>query len=166
MLLILLRHLRRHVGSDKAGGDGVNGNPAHPYFSGDSLCEPDDTRLRGGVTRLSGIAHDTNNGRNVDNPAASLAKHRTHHRARAIHRAGEVRLQNCIPILIFQTHEQRIAGDTGVVYENIDLRKPVQHRFDKCLYIPLFGDVRGGRDSRVSLAIQGVGDGGDGFGGT
>ena len=54
---------------------------------------------------------------------------------------GEIDVENGVPILVLQPHEQHVAGDSGVVDENVE---PAERRFrsgNKCFRLFLVGQV-------------------------
>src|SRR5580692_3169605 len=108
-----------HVGFDETGGDGVDGDGAGRQFAGDGLREPNQTGFAGRVVALAGVADEADDRRNVDDAAGALFGEYAKEFAGEMERAFEVGIHHDIPVLIAHAHEQTIAGDTGVIDQNI-----------------------------------------------
>ena len=51
---------------------------------------------------------------------AALLHHRPQHGLRADERAGQIHLEHAVPVLALHAHQQLVAGDAGVVHEDVD----------------------------------------------
>ena len=95
------------------------------------MIEPpscNDAALRRRVVRLARIAHNANDGGDVDDRAAELRAvlglvlhHRARDGARKEERALQVDVENSVPVLVGHAHEKTVLRDAGVVDHDVDL---------------------------------------------
>ena len=108
-----------HVGFDETRGDDIGGDAAAGDFAGDAFCHSDEAGLAGGVVRLAGEAHEAADRADVDDAAGALLDHGAEDGAGEIEGALEVRLEHGVPIAARHAHREGVAGDAGVVHEDV-----------------------------------------------
>src|ERR1035437_7666000 len=103
----------RHVGFDVAGGDGVDGDVAATHLLGEGLGHGDEAALGGGVIGLGGASRLPDHGGHIDDPPPTVAHHSGQYLLRATERAGEIDIEDEVPIGRLHAHGQAVAGDAG-----------------------------------------------------
>ena len=78
----------------------------------------------------------------IDNSAAFLAHHRPKYRARAVHCARKVGMEDSVPVLIFHAHQQSIPGNARIIYQDIYARKLFQRQIHQRFDIAFLRHVR------------------------
>ena len=61
--------------------------------------------------------------------------------AAAAHGTGQVGLDDRVPVLVRHTHDQRIAGNPGVVHQDVDAAEPSHRVCDDALHIGIGSNV-------------------------
>ena len=109
-----------HVRLNESRADGVDGDSSGGEFLGVGHTHGDDTSLGGSVVGLSGISDLSHHGRDVDNPSGSLLHGELEEGLRAVEDSAEVGIDDGLPCVGFHSHDKAIAGDSGVVDQDID----------------------------------------------
>ena len=116
--------LGRRVGQDEAGRDAVDRDTERPQFVRHLPGEPDLAGLGAGVRLDPGQADGAPGSRgDVDDPAPAALLHPRHHRARTQKGAGQVRVDDRVPVLVGHLLQRvaDLAGHSpGVVDQDVD----------------------------------------------
>ena len=132
-----------HVGGDESGGHGVAGDGAAGEFAGDGLGETDQAGLAGGVVRLAGVADQADDRGDVDD-ARVLGFHQHAHEAfHGVEGTLEIGVEHGVPVLFLHAHEQAVAGDAGVVDEDVHGAHFIGDFFGEFLHGGVVGHVHG-----------------------
>src|SRR5512138_678794 len=107
----------RHLGEHHARRDGVHGDALRPELAGRGLREADEARLRGGVVRLAELAAQAVDRDDVHDASVARGDHPRRDRPQDVERAGEVHVDDRVPLLVAHLHEALVAGDARVVHE-------------------------------------------------
>src|SRR5712692_9733685 len=116
--------LGQHVGQrrlDVARSDCVRPHAARRQLAGQRLREPDDARLRRRVVRLPRIAVEADDAGHVDDRPAALAHHPAGGSAAGVEDAAEVRVENCVPVLVRHPRDQPVPRQARVVDEDVQV---------------------------------------------
>ena len=116
----LLRHRHHHLGGDVAGRDDVDGDAARGRLLGHRLGEAEQGRLGGGVVGLARLTLAPVDGGDVDDAPEAARAHPLDHEPRHVEDGVEVGVDHRVPVLLRHTVEHAVAGDAGVVDENVD----------------------------------------------
>src|SRR5262249_4603933 len=98
----------------------VDGDPGPGPFLGQRFGETVDSRLGGGVVDLSvlpGLAVDR---ADVDDAPEAARAHAVDDRAAHVEAGGEVGLDHLVPLLPIHALQRGVAGDAGVVDQDLD----------------------------------------------
>ena len=76
--------------------------------------------LGGGVVGLAGITLHAGDGRDADDATPTLLGHRTHEALGPVEGGGEIGGDHVVPVLVGHRHDELVAGDAGVVDEDLD----------------------------------------------
>ncbi len=98
--------------------------PRDPTSCATDFDEADQTRLRGCVVRLTGIARLPHDRADADDASAPLPDHRLEDGLREREYRRQVRRQHRIPIVAFQPDQQLVARDAGIVHQDVDPAVP------------------------------------------
>ena len=148
---------RRHVGGDVARRDHVGADAAPGELFGEALGEPDQPCLRGRVVRLPGVARHAHDGRERDDAAAALLHHRTVGRLADVEGAGQVGVDDRLPVLGRHPNHEPVLRDARVDHERIDASPAGQHRLDGSVGVVGAGCV-GAQRERLGAARRDLGD--------
>ncbi len=110
----------REIGVDEPRCDGVARDVAGGHLARDRLGESDQAGLRRRVVRLARVAGHPGDGRNIHDAPRALPHHRTHGGLGHEERAAEIQVDDRVPVLGAHAHEQVVAGDAGVVHEDLE----------------------------------------------
>ena len=91
------------------------------YSAPERLDQADHSGLRRRVVGLAGIAGHADDRGDRDDPAEALAHHQLGRGAGETEGRGQVDLDDVVPVLVTQLHEQVVARDAGVGDQDIDL---------------------------------------------
>src|ERR1700676_2674602 len=133
----------RHRRLDESGRDAVRSDVALGVFRAQRLDHADQSRLRGGVIALAGIAGDTDDRGDGDDAAEPLAHHQLGRGPGQAEGRGQIDLDDFVPVLVAQLHEQIVPGDAGVTDQNVDLAHGLFRRRHQCLDLGSVGKVAG-----------------------
>src|SRR5665213_1370231 len=114
------RHGAHHVGVDIAGRDGVDGDALAGAFLRQRLGEAVDAGFGGGVVDLAvlpGLAVDR---ADIDDPPEAAAAHAVDHQPAHIEARGQIGRDHLAPLLGRHAVQHVVAGDTGVVDQDLD----------------------------------------------
>src|SRR3546814_4263589 len=85
------------------------------------------------------MAGDADHRGDVDDAALARLHHAAHHRLAAAEDAGEVGVEDRLPVLVLHPHQQVVAGDAGVVDEDRDradvLADGIDQRLDRTGFV-------------------------------
>ena len=109
-----------HVGVDKARGNAVDCNAAAAHFARHGFGKTHQAGFRGGVVGLPRVAHRAHHGRDVDNAAGTLFHHAAQYGLAGTEDGFQVDLHDFVPLFFFHPHQQVVAGDAGVVHQNVE----------------------------------------------
>ena len=132
-----------HVGGDEAGGDGVGGDAAGGEFAGGGFCEGDEGGFAGRVVGLAGVADEAADGGDVDDATVAGFHHGADDGAGKEEGGAEVGVEDALPVFVAHAQEECVAGDAGVVDENVDFLKFLEDGFGEGLGGFGVGDVAG-----------------------
>src|SRR3990172_1056477 len=147
-------HRGGHVRLDEPGGHRVDQDAPAAELARRRLRQADEPGLGGRVIRLAGVPHGPGRGRDVDDPAALLAHHDLRHRPRREERAAEVHVEYPVPVLVLHPDEQRVAGDSGVVHEDVDAAEALLRLIHQPLHVLTPGHVRYHTQNRRAESFQ------------
>ncbi|KAG1390617.1 hypothetical protein G6F58_012938 [Rhizopus delemar] len=147
-----------HVGVDEAGRHAVHGDVAAAQLTGQCARHARHARLGGRVVRLAGVAAGTHDGRDVDDASPAGLHHAAQDRARQAEHGRQVRVQHGGPVVVLHAHGQRIAGDAGVIDEDVRAAPFLAQRVDQ--RIAGFGVGHVQHHTAATGRRQGFGDGG------
>src|SRR6516225_1510204 len=117
----LLRcQLLRHCSRDRARRYAVHGNTAPADFGGDRFGHADHRRFCGRIIRLSGVAGDRDDGGDPDHPTVTASYHTAQSRAHQPEGGGQIDLDDDPPAFVVHAQSQRVAGDAGIVDQNVN----------------------------------------------
>src|SRR5215207_2109550 len=119
-----------HLGADVAGRDDVDGDPGARAFLGERLGEADVAGLRGRIVRLAGLALLAVDRGDGDDAAELAFAHAVPDRVRHVEDAVEVGVDHLAPLDGRHPVEHRVAGDAGVVDQDIDRAEVRLHLLD------------------------------------
>ncbi len=114
----------------KPGRDRVAGDRPAGQLAGRRLGQADQPGLGRRVVRLAHLARLPGHGGDVDDPAALGLEHRAGDRLGHVERAEQVGLEDLAPGLDGHPHDQVVAGDAGVVDQDVDLAERLEDRLD------------------------------------
>ena len=124
-------HGRDHLRRDEAGRDRVDGH-ALAGVERRGLGEADDPGLGRGVVRLTVVAVETDDEVDVDDPAVAGLDHVRQHPCGQMEDARQVRLDDGIPFVRRHLRQRAVAGDPGVVDEDVDAAEMLLDARDGC----------------------------------
>ena len=118
--------------------------------------QPDQAGLGGGIihlARLPGAAHHAGH---IHNPPPAVLDHLPQQGLGQQKRPGEVDGQHQVPVGALHAHHQRVAGDAGVVDQDLDLAEALEDGFGPGLDGFLVGDIEpeGRRRAAQSLDLR------------
>src|SRR5258708_2617102 len=131
----------RHGRLDETGSHGVDRDVARSDFDGDGFGDADEAGFRGDVVVLPSVAAFGDDGRDVDDAAGAGFHHRRQHLLDADVRARKIGSDDRVPIVRLHAHGQTVAGDGGVVDEDIDFAEFFEDGFKAGLDLIDIGDV-------------------------
>src|SRR5438067_1994849 len=131
----------RHCGLDPSRSNRVDCDAARRHFTRDRHSKADQPGLRRGVIRLSRLAHLSKDAGDVNDSSPTLFQHGADHRLDAEIRSSEVGIEHGVPIRTLHAHDKLIAGDTGIVYQDVDLAESVECSFEPCFDLVFLSDV-------------------------
>ena len=76
--------------------------------------------LGGGIIGLTGITLHAGDGRDADDATPTLLGHRAHEALSPIECGGEISGDHVVPILVRHRHDEFVAGNAGVIDEDLD----------------------------------------------
>ena len=151
-----------HRGLNVARGDGVDGDVAAGEFAGEGLGEADEAGFGGGVVGLAGLASFADDGRDVDDAAPAGFEHGLHAGLGYEEGAGEVGGEDVVPVFALHAEGKGVAGDAGVVDEDIDAAEVGDDGAGAVLDGVFAGDIeRVGAGASAGAAV-GIGCAGEG----
>src|SRR5438105_1184623 len=112
-------HGRCHVGLDKARRDDIREDIARRELLRHGLRETDEPRLARGVVGLALVADDADDARNVDDAAPATLHHTARRRANGDECAAQIGVDDGIPVVVLEPHQQVVARQAGVIDQNI-----------------------------------------------
>src|SRR6266851_62852 len=118
---LLLGQFVSHRRRDQARGDAIDRDAAGRGLGGELLCHADQPGFRRCVIRLAGIAGDPDHRGDRDHPAMAAPDHAAQCSARQAKGGGQIDLDDRIPILVAQAQRERVAGDPGIVDQDVDM---------------------------------------------
>src|SRR5882762_4476750 len=140
-LLVVERVGHRRL--DKSRRDAIGGDVALGIFRTQRLDHADQPRLRRRVIALTRIAGDADDGGDRDDAAEPLAHHQPGHCPGQAEGRRQIDLDDLVPVLVAQLHEQIVAGDAGIGDENIDLAHGLFRRRHQRLDLGGVGEIAG-----------------------
>ena len=114
------RHGRDHVGADIARRDRVDGDVLVGVLLGQCLDEADVAGLGGGVVDLAHLALLAVDRGDHDDAAEGAGAHALDHRTGDREHRVEVGLDDRLPFLEGHLVERAVAGDAGIVHQDVD----------------------------------------------
>src|SRR3984957_670894 len=142
---LVVAQLIGHRRPDEARRDAVDGDAAGRDLGGDRFRHGDHRGFRGGVIRLAGIAGDPADRADRDDPAVAAAQHAAQRGADQAKPGGEVDLQHRLPIPVAHAHRKPVAGDSGIVDQDVELAERRLRLADQALRLVGLGKI-GGED--------------------
>ena len=122
-VLVSLDEDLRHVGWEPAWSDGVHLDIVHAPFAGEILGENDDAAFAGVIAdglKFGRSAAKSGDARNVNNFSAALGDHGFADGLGKKKCAGEVGLDDFVPVLQAHFFDGRAPGGSGIVDEDVD----------------------------------------------
>src|SRR5882757_7714240 len=130
-----------HGRLDEARSYGVDGDIARRDFDGNGFGQSDEAGFRSNVVGLPRVAAFRDDGGDVDDAAGAGFHHRRQHLLDAKMRAGEIGADDGVPVVGLHAHGQAVAGDGGVVDQDVDLAEFFEDGFEPGLDLVDVGDV-------------------------
>ena len=109
-----------HVRLDESRADGVDDDAAGSELLGVRHGHGDDTSLGGGVVGLAGVSDLSDDRRDVDDAAGALLGGELEEGLGAVEDTAEVGVDDGLPRLGLHAHDETVAGDPGVVDEDVN----------------------------------------------
>lgn len=126
----------RHISGDEAGSDGVASDRAAGKLPGDRFGEADQARFAGRVVCLTRVADEADHRSDVNDPGVLRFHHGAHETFHGIESTFKIGIENGVPVFFLHAHEESVAGDPGVVHEDVhaaefflDLFREILHSF-------------------------------------
>mmetsp|Transcript_4741 Transcript_4741/g.12166 ORF Transcript_4741/g.12166 Transcript_4741/m.12166 type:complete len:339 (+) Transcript_4741:113-1129(+) len=120
LLEVFLVELFGHVGFDESRTDGVDGDAPGGELLGVRHGHRDDSSLGGGVVGLPGVSDLPDDRGDVDDAAGALLHGELEEGLRAVEDAAEVDVDDGLPRVGLHSHDEAVAGDSGVVDQYVD----------------------------------------------
>src|SRR5216683_1670131 len=139
-----------HRAGDEAGRHAVDGDAARRELGGERLRHADHARLGRRIIGLAGIAGDTDHRGDADDAAPAPLHHAAHRRARQAEAGGEVDVDHRLPILVLHAQRQLVAGEAGIVDEDVELTRRLLRRLDERVGGGRIGEVGGGDEGALA----------------
>lgn len=117
------------------GGNDVGQDVVLGALLGQRLGEANHGQLGGRVVGLAKAAKQTGGRGSVDDPAVLLLAEVRPGGTRALVGAGDVHLDDQVPVLVLEVLEGNVAQDAGVVDEDVDAAKGLDGRLDDALAV-------------------------------
>src|SRR5208282_701348 len=130
-----------HGGFNEARSHRVAGYIARSQFAGNSHRESDETSFRRSIIRLTSLAHLAEDAGNIDDASPALLQHGAGDLLNTEIRGGEIGLQHGIPVGPFHADDELVAGDAGIVDQNVDLPELGDGGLDRGLDLLFIRDV-------------------------
>ena len=147
-----------HGGFDVARSYRVDSDGAAGEFAGEGFCEADESGFGGGVVRLAGLAGFADDGGDVDDAAPAVFDHLGHDGLSHEEGSGEIGREDVVPVFALHAHGEDVAGDSGVVDEDVDGTEVGEGGFGAVADGLFAGDVEGEGVCASSGGVDGVGD--------
>ena len=147
-----------HVGCDESRSDCVASHRAPGKFAGDSFGETDEPCLACRVIGLAGVTDETDDRGDVDDARVFGFHEGAHECFHCVESAFEVGVDDRVPVLFLHAHEKRVAGDAGVVDEDVGCADFVGDAGGEVLDCLMVGDidiVGGGRSGKLLVDLLG-----------
>src|SRR3954468_4844031 len=148
----------RQLGLDQAGRDGVNRHPAAGDLDGQGRGESNQSRLGGGVVRLSRVGPEADDRRDVDHPAEAPAHHRADRLAREPEGRRQVDVDDAAPFIVAQPHREVVRGDAGIVDEHQDRAEVVAYAREHLVGRRGIGNVGDDCEGGTAVVLDRAGD--------
>ncbi len=136
-----LRERRGHLGLDVTGSDGVHPHVAGRHLTGQRLGEADDPGLGRRVVGLPRIAAPPDHARDAHDGAPAPFDHAAQHRLGDEEGALEVHRHDRVPLVLVHEQQDVVAGDAGVVDEDVHRAESLLHGRGRFLGFSFLGDV-------------------------
>src|SRR5262249_51124777 len=94
-----------------------------------------------GIIRLPGVAGQSGDGANVDDPSAALFDHRTDDGLAETEGTFQVGVQHNVPIVDRHSHAEAVASYASVVHQNIDATEVIQNARGGFLHAFVIGNI-------------------------
>src|SRR5215211_8586726 len=137
----LLGHGRDHLSGDEARRHRVHRDPLTRRLQGQAVGQPEQPRLGRGVVGLADVALLPNHRADVDDPAVAPVQHVLEHGPAEVEGAGQVDVDDPVPVLHAHLADRLVDGDAGVVDQDVELALLVQHLGDHPLAVGGHADV-------------------------
>src|SRR5262249_4269265 len=130
-----------HVGLNVAWGDGVDRDVAAAKLLRQRFGESDQAGFRRGIIRLTGGARLADDARDVHDAAPAVTHHAGQNLLDTTKCAIQINVEHEVPVGGFHTHGQAVAGDAGVVHQDVDAGLVAQRLREGFLDALRIGDV-------------------------
>ncbi len=147
-----------HGGFDVAGCHGIHGYRPTGELAGEGFGEADETGFGGGVVGLAGLSGFAYYGGDIDDAAPPVFDHLRHDGLSHEEGSGEVGGEDVVPVFALHAHGEDVAGDSGVVDEDVDGTEVGEGGFGAVADGFFAGDVEGEGVSGSAGGVDGVGD--------
>ena len=111
----------RHIGFDKSGSNGIDGNILFRYLFGKRFGSGNESAFRCRIVTLTGQTGDAGEGSDIDDSSVFMADHRRKEGACDVIEREEVRSQHRLEIIGLHPYQQIIPPDAGVVDQHVDI---------------------------------------------
>src|SRR6266852_579902 len=152
-----------HGRGDEAGGDGVDCDVARSDFHSDGFGEADDAGLGGDVIDLACVAHLRDDGGDVDDASSAGPHHDGKRLLDAEMSAGEIGAEDGVPVVGFHADSEAVAGDGGVVDEDVEAREFFEDGLEADFDLVEVGDVHFDSEGFPALSGELLDEGGEFF---
>jgi hypothetical protein len=147
-----------HGGFDVAGGDRIHGYRPACELAGEGFGEADEAGFGGGVVGLTGLTGLAYDGGDVDDASPAVFDHLRHDGLSHEKGSSEIGGEDVIPVFALHAHGEDVAGDSGVVDEDVDGSEVCEGGFGAVADGLFAGDVEGESVGASSGGVDGVGD--------
>src|SRR3954466_8824318 len=108
----------------------IHGNVARGYFACHCHCETDQSSLGSSIIGLPGLPHLPKDAGDVDDSSPALFQHGADCRLDAEIWRSEIGVEHRVPVCTFHAHDQLIASDTRIVYQDVNLPEAIECRLE------------------------------------
>src|SRR3990172_1271842 len=141
----LLSQSGTHLRGDEAGCHRIDRDVSPGQLPGDRPGQTDHSGLGGRVVGLAGVAHHPRHAGHVDDPPAAPLQHRSGRRPGEQKCPPQIDVDHGVELLVFHAQDDVVAGDSGVVDQDLEAAPLVDDCVDHFADALAVGHVAGER---------------------